>query len=216
MILSDIIEPAKIILLAASGAGTGDTSTIGAIDDPKKTPYAFLSQLAIAADAEVCHVLCSNQNPLQNAFLQTTLGIADEAVVALATYQVYDIVSVEIDGSPARLAPWGYIDRMRSDPLSRTIDKMYALRNQVIKHSGTSAICKVIAFKKGAGPQAPDGLLNACIAGLLKMASPKMGVDVEMAQHFRVISEHQLQMVAGGATSTPQVEVFSMQDKQVA
>lgn len=217
MVIADIIEPAKIILNAATGAGAGDTSTIGAVDDPKKFPYAFLSQLALSADAEVCDALCSSQNPLQNAFMQTTAGIADEALVVLATYQVYDIVSVEIDGTPGRLAPWTYIDRMRSDPLSRTaIDKMYALRNQVIKHNGTSAVCKVIAFKKGATPQAPDGLLNACIAGLCKLASSKMGIGIEAAAHFARESAMRIQMILGGVQSVPEVSQYSQQDKAVA
>jgi hypothetical protein len=209
MILTDITSPVIVILNAGVVYGT--------VSDTKKYPAGFLDALALAADAEVCHTVCSNQNPLQNAFLQQTGGIADEAVVALAGFQVYDVVHVELDGSPARLAAWTYIDRMRSDPLSRTsIDKMYALRNQVIKHNGTSAVCRVIAFKKGATPQAPDGLLNACISGLLKMASSKMGVGIEAASYFAGESARRLQMIAGGAQSVPEVTQYGQQDKAVA
>ncbi len=210
MILTDIVNPAIIIL----NAGT----VFGTVADTKKFPAGFLDALALDASDEVCHYICAAQgHPLRNTFLQVTGALADEATVALAGYQVYDVVNVKVDGVPAHRAPWTYIDRMRTDGLGRTkIDKMYDLREQIIKHNGTSAVCNVIAFKKLATPQTPDGLLNAVISGLLKMASSKMGVNTDAAGYFAQQSNMHLSAIMSGAISVPSVTAYNKMDERAA
>jgi hypothetical protein len=211
MITTDIVSPVMTIVNAST--------TYGVNDDTKKYPPTFLSEMAIAAADEVCGAICVTQNhPLRGNFKQTVSGIADEAFIVLAGFEIYDVIHVEVDGQPARIKPWTYIDRMRNDPLSRTsIPKYYALRERKIKHNGTAAVCDVIAFQKNAGvPQAPDSLLNACISGMLKMVSSKMGVGVEAASYYAGESARHLERVRGGAVEVPEVTAYNRIDQAVA
>lgn len=183
-----LVKQAAMVLNASTGTGSGDSSTIGAIDDPKKFAYSFLSNFALDADAENCRLICATEgHPLQKGFIGDSTALADGAVIAASGGgEVYQVVNVKVDGTDARRKPVSYFKRLASDPLSRTtIGKYYDIEGgNVLRHNGTSAVCKLVRFLMSIAPQAPDSLRNATVSCLLSMATPKMGVDVEMASYF--------------------------------
>jgi hypothetical protein len=213
-----LVKQAAIILNASTGSGAGDSSTIGAIDDPKKYPYAFLSNFALDADAEVCALAASVDGyPLLKDFITVTGALADEATITPASGggHVYQILNVKVDGVDARRKPTTYIKRLQSDVLSRTaIPKYYDIQGgQIIRHNGTSAVCKVVRFAKGAAPQAPDPLNNATVSCLLSMATPKMDIWVSMAGYFAQQWALRAQMIRGGAITIPPVVAYQAMEK---
>lgn len=217
MQIRDIIAPPKIILNAATGAGTGDTSTIPVLDAYKKYPWEFLARLALASAQEVKDAIASTPgHPLRNRFLRDTAPLVDEAIITVAGFEVYEVVSIEVDGVAARKPKggWTYIERIKTDPLSRTsIPKYFDIREQKIKHNGSTAVVTVIAvatIDSSVVPGAtddvnlPDSLLTAAQAGMLKMITHG-GTDVQAAEHYLSISNTALQAIRAGATSTPPI-----------
>jgi hypothetical protein len=215
-----LVKQAAIILNASTGTGAGDASTIGAIDDPKKFPYAFLSNAANDADAEVCMLLGqSDDNPLQQSLVASTGALADNStIVPSGGGIVYRVLNVQVDSVDARRKPVTYLKRLASDPLSRTsIGKYYDIQGgRIIRHNGTSAVCKVIRFLKGVSPQAPDELTNATIACLLSMVTPKMDTWISMASYFAQQWAMRQQMIRAGEVQIPPVIAYQMIDQQVA
>jgi hypothetical protein len=216
-----LVKQAAIILNASTGSGSGDASTIGAIDDPKKYPYTFLSNFALDADAEVCSLACTVDGyALLKDFVAASGALADEATITPASGggHVYQILNVKVDGVDARRKPTSYIKRLQSDVLSRTsIPKYYNIEGaQIIRHNGTSAICKVVRFAKGAAPQAPDPLNNATVSCLLSMATPKMDIWVHMASYFAQQWAQRAQMIRSGEITIPPVVAYQEMEKGAA
>ena len=198
MILTDIVNPTMSILNAST--------TYGVLDDAKKFPQTFLNETAVAASDEVCDAICSTQDhPLRDEFAQNTITVANQGIVLLAGYTIYDVLDVKVDGKVARHQPATYIERMINDPLGRTThDPMYDLLGKKLIHNGATAICRVVAFKKVAGaPQAPDQLLQAVIACHLKRCQVKAGVNIDAAGFFEAQAARALQAIRSGAVSVP-------------
>lgn len=218
MQIRDVVTPGKILLNAATGAGSGDSSTIGAIDQVKKTPWEFLARLALAAGHEVANWVASTPGqPLRNSYLRDTAPLADEAIITIAGFQVYEVVSIEVDGVAARkpVGGWTYIERIKTDPLSRTsIPKYFDIREQKLKHNGSTAVVTVIAVQdidSSVVPAAtddvnvPDPLLNAVIAVHQKMASIHGGTEVQTAEFWRGCAQAYEQMIRSGASALPPI-----------
>ena len=216
-----LVKQAAIILNASTGTGSGDASTIGPIDDPKKYPYSFLANFTLDADAEVCSVACLTEGyPLLKDFVTSSAALADEAVIVPAAGggRVYQVLNVKVDGVDARRKATSYIKRLQSDSLSRTaIGKYYDIEGgQIIRHNGTSAVCKVVRFGKGPAPQAPDELNNATVSCLLSMATPKMDTWVGMAGYFAREWAMRAQMIRGGEIVIPPVVAYQAMEKGAA
>lgn len=214
-----LVKQAAVILNASTGAGSGDSSTISALDDVKKYPWSFLSGFALDADSEVNMVLCQTLNhPLLKNFITVTGALADEATITAASGggTVYQVLDVKVDGVDARRKPVTYFKRLASDPLSRTsIGKYYDLQGgNIIRHNGTSAVCKVVRFAKGASPQAPDELTNADVACLLSMAAPKMDTWISMASYFAQQWAIRQQMIQSGRVDIPPVVAFQRMEEK--
>jgi len=207
-----LVKQAAVILNATTGIGNGDSSTIGAIDDPKKFPYSFLSNDALDSDAENCRLICSTKgHPLQKGFIVDSSALADGAVIAASGGgEIFAIINVKVDGSDARRKPVSYFKRLASDSLSRTtIGKYYDIEGgNILRHNGTSAVCKLVRFLMSGAPQAPDSLRHATLANMLSVCSPKMGVDVEVASYFAQQWALRAQMIQSGAITVPEVIAY--------
>jgi hypothetical protein len=216
-----LVKQAAIILNAATGTGAGDASVIGAIDDPKKYPFAFLGNFAIDSDAEVCMAVCQTTgHPLRKAFTTDSANLADGALIAPAAGggEVYDIFNVKVDDVDARRKPVTFFKRLQpADPLNRTlIGKYYDLVDgNFIRHNGAVATAKVVRFAKGAAPQAPDSLTNASVSCLLSLATPKMDIWVSMASYFAQEWARREQMIRSGAVTIPPVVALQKMEQKV-
>jgi len=213
-----LVKQAAVILNASTGAGSGDASTIGAIDDPKKFPYAFLANFALDADAEVCMTLGqSDGNPLLQSLTTISGALADNAIITPASGGgvVYQVLNVQVDSTDAIRRPATYFKRLASDPLSRTsIGKYYDIEGgRIIRHNGTSAVCKIVRFAQGAAPQAPDELTNATVACLLSMCTPKMDTWIQMASYFAQQWVMRAQMIRAGEVQIPPVVAYQQMER---
>lgn len=209
MVISDIVNPGMSILNASTAYAT--------LDWAKKFPATFLNDMALAAADEVAALICESGHPLKNNFITSSAALGDDTVITPATGggTVYDVLSVKVDGVDARRKPVTYFKRLGSDPLSRTqIGKYYDLQGLIIRHNGTSAVCKIIRFVKGATPQAPDQMLNAVISCFLSMVFVKQGEGIQAASYFAQQWMLRAQMIREGKMTVPAVAAFQDAERE--
>lgn len=207
-----LVKQAAILLGAAKGTGTGDLSTIGAIDHESKYPFEFLERWALDGSAEIAKAICETQgHPHQASFTVNSDAIANGAVITAGTKTVYLVVDVRVDNTFARRKSASYIERMKTLPYSaRTqMGKYYDLLGMTIRHNGTSAICKVVAFDPNAASiDVPDEYRGLAIAYILKMAFPYMGTDVGAAAYYAQQWSLGLQLIKSGQVAIPPLVAY--------
>jgi hypothetical protein len=213
MIVSDVVNPAMSIINAST--------TYGTLDDPKKYPATFLSEMAVAASDEVCQMIVQTQgHPLLKDFITNSASMADGAIITAASGggRIYDVFDVKVDGVDARRKAVTYFKRLQSDPLSRTtIPKYFDLvgGGSVIRHNGTAAVAKVVRFAKSAGTmQAPDEMLNAVLSCFISMVHPKQGEFVQVASYYAQQWAIRQQMIREGRIDIPAVVAYQEMEKQ--